>query len=113
MSASFTKMAIVTASTKRSPVVSGGKVGVKTTSIASFKCTPLDPINPGTDSKLSQELILDTPGTLMITYCEAGLDILQGDNLVIGSDEYPIKLVSDWTWKGSNYLELIVIKYRK
>jgi hypothetical protein len=35
----------VTASTKRNPAVSGGKIGTAVTQVASLKCTPLDPVD--------------------------------------------------------------------
>ena len=109
MSASFTKLATVTASTTRSPAVSSGKIGAKVTNIVKLKCTPIDPLDP----KIAETIILESPATLLITYCEAGLDIQQGDTLVVDTESYPIKSVSDWAYNGSTYLELILIKYRK
>lgn len=51
------RLANVTASTKRSPGIVGGKVGTPVTSIASLTCTPLDPVDP----ELRQRLGLQTP----------------------------------------------------
>jgi hypothetical protein len=60
----FTKMATVTASTKRSPAVSGGKIGTPVTNISSLTCTPLDPVDP----ELRQRLGLDTPHEVLQVY---------------------------------------------
>ena len=60
----FARLATLTASTKRSPAVSGGKVGTPVVKEASLICTPLDPIDP----EIRQRLGLDTPHELLQTY---------------------------------------------
>jgi len=105
---SFTVLASVTASTKRFASV-GASTGLRsaaTTSIASLKCTPLDPVDPETKQRLG----LDTPHTLLQCYVDAGLDIRAGDILVVDSVEYPIKVCGTWTWRltGSNFKALVV-----
>lgn len=106
-SGSFSRLASVTASTKR-----GGGIGVDgletayTENIATLKCLPLDPVDPeiaqGIDGLSFREILQ--------TACEGGLDIIEGDLLVVGADEYPIRAVEDWTWPPSSndYLLLIV-----
>jgi hypothetical protein len=47
----------VTASTKRAPVISGGKRGAPATKVVSLTCTPLDPL----ETELRQRLALSTP----------------------------------------------------
>lgn len=104
--ASFARMATVTASTKRSPAVSGGKRGAPATNIASLSCTPLDPVDPD----LRQRLALETPHELLQTFVAGGLDIREGDVLVVGSQEYPIKACGDWWYRPeeADYVRLIV-----
>lgn len=46
MSASFDRLATVTASTKRPPAFSEGKRGDPVEHIASLQCWPLDPVDP-------------------------------------------------------------------
>ncbi len=104
---SFTVMATVTASTKRHAAVTAGGLRVAaTTSIASFKCTPLDPV----DAELKQRLGLDTPHQLLQTYADAGLDIKVGDILVVSTVEYPIKACGKWGWRltDSSFVALVV-----
>jgi len=74
--------------------------------IASLSCTPLDPV----DAELRTRLGLDTPHELLQTFVEGGLDIEEGDVLVVGSTEYPIRAVEDWDWRpdGAEYDRLVV-----
>jgi len=102
--ASFDEMATVTASTKRSAGIVDGLEAGYVENIASLKCLPLDPISP--------ELSLGIEGLgwreTLQTYTEGGLDIVEGDLLVVGSTEYPVRAVAEWTWRGSEYSMLYV-----
>jgi hypothetical protein len=100
---SFARLARVTASTKRATMTSG-KRGAPTTNIASLMCTPLDPVDP----EVRQRLVLDTPGEILQTFVDNDIDIVQGDTLVVGSKEYPVKAVADWVWRHTTYRQLIV-----
>jgi hypothetical protein len=103
--ASFAQLASVTASTKR-----GGGIDVNgleiayTTNIASLKCLPLDPVSP----ELGQGIEGLAFKEILQTTVEGGLDIIEGDILVVGSNEYPIRAVGEWTWPpdGLDYLML-------
>lgn len=64
----FRRMATVTASTKRSPAISGGKRGTPTTNLTELSCTPLDPV----DAEVRQRLGLDTPHELLQTFIAGG-----------------------------------------
>jgi hypothetical protein len=105
-SKTFDLMASVTASTKRPPAFSGGKRGAAATNISSMKCTPLDPV----DSEIRERLGLMGPMELLQTFCDDGLDIIEGDILVVSGTEYPIRSVADWYWSAdaANYLHLVV-----
>ncbi|MBN1815327.1 MAG: hypothetical protein JXA14_26080 [Anaerolineae bacterium] len=106
-SASFARMATVTASTKRPPAFSNGKRGNPTAHLAGVACLPLDPLSP-------DEIRAITPAgrtqELLQTFCQGGLDIKEGDFLVVGSKEYPIKFVGEWTWPpdSADYLCIVV-----
>jgi hypothetical protein len=108
MSSSFEHMAVVTASTKRTPAVVGGKRGQPVTNVASLACTPLDPI----DSETRARLGLDSPAIILETYVDLGVDIVYGDILVVGAQEYPVKIVEDWYWPpdATSYRRLFVEK---
>lgn len=102
----FDLMAIVSASTKRPPAISSGKRGAPATNVASLSCTSLDPVDP----ELRQRLALDTPHELLQTFVDNGVDIAEGDLLVVGSKEYPIRAVGDWYWRehAANYRYLVL-----
>lgn len=90
----FSRLATVTASTKRAATLSGGKRGSPEIHLASLACLPLDPV----DAEVRQRLALDSPHELVQTFVQGGLDIVEGDLLVVGGTEYPIRAVEDWTW---------------
>lgn len=100
---SMTRFLTVTASTKRAPAIAGGKRGVAVTQVASLKCTPLDPVDP----ELRQRLALSTPHELLQVFTSA-TDIREGDVLVVGSEEYPIRSCAEWVWRGTVYRHLVV-----
>ena len=91
-SLSFLDMATVTASIKRSPAPVSGNRGAPAEVIASIVCTPLDPI----DGELRIRLALDTPYELLQTFFETTETIIEGDILVVDTNEYPIRSVEDW-----------------
>ena len=101
---SFSRMASVSASTKRPPAISSGKRGAASTKISSLKCTPLDPV----DAETARRVNVGTGYEVLQCFTEAGQDIKEGDLLVVGSKEYPIRAVADWVWRGSTYLHLFL-----
>ena len=106
----FALFATVTASTKRPPAVDGdGNRGAAATNIASLTCFPLDPLD-FKRPEIALRAGLDTPFEGLQTYTEGGLDIVEGDILVVGSAEYPIRAVGDWYWPvdKKNYLVIIL-----
>jgi len=102
----FGLLATASASTKRAPTISGGKRGAAAENLASLSCINLAPVDP----EIRQRLMLKTPHELLETWVEGGLDILEGDILVVGSAEYPIRAVAEWYWPedAANYLHLIL-----
>lgn len=107
-SASFLQQATVTASTKRASV-SGGKRGTPTTQISSLLCTPLDPV----DQELRERLGLRGAHEVLQTFVDGSLDIAEGDTLVVGASEYPIRAVGNWSWRGSVYRHLIIEELKR
>jgi len=101
---SFSKLASVTASTKRGGGVTDGLENAYAEEIASLKCLPLDPVDPNVS------LGIEGLGwrELLQTAVEGGLDIVEGDLLVVGGTEYPIRAVADWNWppSGTDYMIL-------
>jgi len=111
-SRSLTRMATVSASTKRSPSISGGKRGSPTTKLASVSLTPLDPVTEDVRRRTG----LETPHELLMCYAVGSVDIKEGDILVVGSNEYPIKAVGEWVAspQGSDgFIELIVEELKR
>lgn len=104
-SPSFLKMATVTASTKRSSM-SGALRGTPSTYLTGITCMPLDPVSAETLTRLK----LDSGYDVRQTYVDASLDIKEDDVLVVNSVDYEIKSVADWEWRGSRYLNLILIE---
>jgi len=104
-------MATVTASTKRSPGITDGLEGAYTENIASLKCTPLD--SAAADRRGGWGILI--PGIeglawseALQTACEGGLDIVEGDLLVVAGTEYPIRAVAEWEWRGSEFKMLLL-----
>ena len=105
-SAGFARFATVTASTKRPPAIAGGKRGSPATNVESLSCTPLDPVDP----ELRERLGLETPHELLQTFVEDGVDIKEGDLLVVGGTEYPVRAVADWNWPpdAADFVQLVL-----
>ena len=106
VSLGFTRFATVSASTKRPPAISSGKRGAPVEKLASLACLPLDPV----DAELRQRLGIDTPHEVLQTFTQNGLDIEEGDLLVVASVEYPIRAVEEWYWgpDSADTLRLVV-----
>ena len=100
----FALLAIVTASTKRSGGISDGLEAAYAEEIVSLKCLPLDPVSP----EVAQGIEGLSFREILQTQVEGGLDIMEGDLLVVDSVEYPIRAIEDWTWApdGKNCMVL-------
>ena len=104
MSASFDGMATVTASTKRKATVSGGKRSGFTVPISTMKCLPIDPIDSQTRYTFGTEIAVESKQT----FCRASLDIREGDYLVVGSTNYQIIGVAEWSWIDEDFKHLLM-----
>jgi hypothetical protein len=103
--ATFSLMATTTASTKRPPDVSGGKRTAPAQNIASLSCYPLVPV----DAQLRERMHTEGMAKLWQTFVQGGLDILEGDLLVIGSTEYPVRYVEEWDWFPDSADRLLIV----
>lgn len=106
-SPAFNRLATVEASTKRSSAPVAGKRGEPAINIATLQCWPIDPIGVSTAERLRREG-LQTPQHLLQTVAGAGLDIAEGDLLVVAGREYNVRRVEAWAWRGAEYKLLIV-----
>ena len=64
----FQHVASVSASTKRAPAMSAGKIGAAAAKLIGLKCTPLDPVSP----EIQKRVALDTPMELLQTVITDG-----------------------------------------
>lgn len=107
--ASFSKLLTQTASTKRPPAVSvSGLRGAAVTNLASLSCTPLTPVS----GELAVRAGVKSPTETKQTMCDGGLDIREGDFLVVSGVDYAIRAVEEWPHHfgggSSTYLVLYV-----
>lgn len=110
MSASFRRMANVTASTKRPPPVIDGQRDEPQPYLVDIKTTPLDPADTQKARDLAFRLQQENGKMYELLQCftESTNDIREGDVLVVGSREYPVRSTGDWAWRGSTYLQLLL-----
>jgi len=106
-SASFTLRATTTASTKRSPSLSGGKVGAATENVVSLRCYPLVQLS---DPALVERFATKAASIVYETFVQDGVDISTGDVLVVDSTDYLVVGVNSYPWPGpgGNRLHVIV-----
>lgn len=104
MGKSFGALATVACSTKRPPPITGGKRGPATTYLTDLACTPLDPV----DAEVRQTFQLDTAHELLQTFVTGDPDVRQGDVLVVGGKDYPIKAAAEWAWRDTVTVHLIL-----
>ncbi len=106
MSSSFTALATVDCSTKRKPAISGGKSGAAVTNLSSLKCLPIHPLSNA--DEFSKTFALETLVNMKETYIQGNPDIVSGDILVVGSVEYPIRVVQSWPFNGDTRTRLVL-----
>ncbi len=107
--AGFVRTATLIASTRRPPPLSGGKRGAPLPYLDDIWITPLDPVDPET----RQRLALQTPHELLQTFADGGLDIVEGDVLVVDGAEYPVRSAAEWLWRNSQYVHLIIEELKR
>ena len=109
MTMAFARAATVTATTKRATLSGGTSTGY-VTHLSGVKCLPLMSVDPETRNRPE----LQTFHEVKETFVDGGLDIMEGDKLVIGSVEYPIRAVDEQPWLfGGSYLRLLVEELKR
>ena len=112
MPSSFARLATVAFTTKRPPALTSGKRGEPAAYLtsSSLRCTPLDTAEQQRVRALAVRLglALDAPLDILQTFVDGTLDIKEGDVLIVGGVEYPIRSIDDWSWRGDRYLALLV-----
>lgn len=107
---SASDMATITASTKRPPAATGGKVGAPAAYLHSLVIVPLLPAT----ADLVDEAQLKNPREGKMTYIFPSTgntlpDIAEGDLLVVSGVEYLIHMVKEWPRPdGGSFLEILV-----
>jgi len=105
VSASFARMADVTASTKRNPPAAGGKVSTPVAYLIGLSILPLMPVT----EEIIERYQLKSPRLSYVTFVQGSPDVIQGDILIVSSVDYKIVGVGPWPTDNS-FLELIVEK---
>lgn len=117
------QLATVTASTKRSPQVSGGKRGARATHLEGVSIVPLMPASRDT---LQHPVFEGQAMELWETYAESHQhtddsvsvtqvpDIRQGDLLTVDSTDYHVKFVGNWPAASGMgaYLQIVVEEFK-
>lgn len=87
----------ISAAIKRSPDLGNGRTGAPTLHLSVLAITPLWPL----DQRTIQQLDINSPREFKQCYhvpvTSALPDVREGDVLVVGSSEYPIDWVGEWT----------------
>jgi len=106
------KLSTATYSTKRNPSAVAGIGGASVTNLTALKCTPIMPAVSGTGARVQMPINSQIPGQvidLWETYVEyqthldstisttALPDIRERDILVVGSTNYKVWKVEEWT----------------
>jgi len=90
---SFAKLATTSASTKRNPAISGGKIGAPVANLTGLSIVPLAPVS----GEYVEKYKLESPRRSYVTYIEGSQDISVKDLLTISGSDYEILAVSPFT----------------
>ena len=104
-SVSFSRMATVTAATKRNPAVTGGKVGAASAKLSGLKILPLMPVS----KEIEERYQLKSPRLSFVSYIQGAPDIVSGDLLTVSAVDYKVIGAPPWPTDNS-FLELVVEK---
>lgn len=106
MSASFRRRARVAASTLRDVVGGDGKSSGPAEYLSGLLVTPIVPVEGNVQRRVIEERALNNQSEILQTFVAGSPDIVAGDVLVVGSQQYPVHLVGQW----DGYLALMVEK---
>ncbi len=77
--------------------MTGGKRGAAAVHLSGLQAVPLQPASP----EVVQRLQLQTPHQVLETYVVGAHDIVPGDVLTVGGEQYTIRGVGRWTPPGN------------
>ena len=104
-------MASTTASTKRRAAADVNDLfSAPAANIASLACLPIDALDPEIAIHAN---LTGAPFTAFQTFVQSGLDIVAGDVLVVGSQEYDIRSIEPYEWTPDSaavYMRLVLEK---
>jgi len=104
MTASFTRLATATLTTRRPPAVSAGKRGEPVPHLGPTRCTPAMPVDPETRLALG----LRAPLEVWQIFVEGAPDIREGDLVELdGRRTYKVRAVAAWPGRHG-YVRLLV-----
>jgi len=95
-----------TISTKRSPSAAGGKVSAAVANLSSVAATELMPVDADLREQVPE---LATYARTWQLFVGNGVDIQEGDRVVIGSAEYPVRYVEVWPWPDDTTFTRVVV----
>ena len=101
---SFDSIANVPASTKRAAFASGKRSSVLTTNLTGLSVTEFFPVSPEIQARLGT----DAPQVLLEVFLEGDYDILRGDMLTVGSEDYAIYALEKWPFAGTYRYRVLV-----
>lgn len=102
-SPSFTRMATVTASTKRN--AAGTKITGPVAKLTALSILPLMPL----DNEIIERYRLESPRAPFVTYTQGAPDIIKGDVLTVSAVDYQVLGAGPWPTDRS-YIEIVVDK---
>lgn len=111
MSTALRRQMTVTAAVRKPPTPAGTPKlgGALTVVLPAIRCTPLDPVS----AEVAQRLGLATPHEVLRCFVDGALDIREGYYLTVDGKNYPIRAVSDWTWRNTQFKELILEQLKR
>ena len=93
----------LTASTKRNPAASGGKIAAPVAKLTSVAIATLRPVS----AEIAEYYRLRSPREAFLTFAVGSPDILEGDLLTVGGVEYNVHVAQSWP-TPDGYVEIIL-----
>lgn len=90
--------------TKRPPDVTNGRRSEPVTYLTNVRCSNLFPV----EAEVAQLLPNKSPKELLQAFVPGTSDVKEGDILVFGSREYPIRAAAEWALRSKAVTHLIV-----
>lgn len=103
----FDRARTIAYTTKRRPAKVAGRQDAPVPYLVSdsLRCTPLDPADTDMQRRMREQL--ERAVTILEAYTD-DRDIADGDVLSVTGQDYPIRRVERWVWRGTVYLRLLL-----